>query len=163
MPWRVLEQTEHGLQGRQERLLRVLRVVPLALVAANLFLVSSLVVIRLLHQHQALYGDEHLQHVGVLGGPNLGAFPLPRVQQAQAHLPGLVQVGVDTLAERVVVRLGGLGWVRRGEVEVEHEEVIVVRCAARTHEHGSAQIHAILVHSAPHGVRDGCLQHGPFL
>lgn len=73
-----------------------------ALLRAPMPLVSCLIVVGLSHQDESLDGDEQLQEVGV-GRPGLCALAAPGAQQADTHLPVLVQVRVQPVRAVAVV------------------------------------------------------------
>ena len=146
---RVSQRRDHAPRGRQERLLVVLIAVPFALLGAALLLVPGFVVVRVVHQHQALNGNQHLQHVTPLRVPHLGALPGPRREKRQTHLAVLVQVRVHAFAARVVRRRRRLIRVPRAERKVKHEDVVVVGRALRPEHRRAQQIGARFEHAHP--------------
>mmetsp|Transcript_88710 Transcript_88710/g.286636 ORF Transcript_88710/g.286636 Transcript_88710/m.286636 type:complete len:290 (+) Transcript_88710:448-1317(+) len=139
---RILSHIQSCPQGQDTGVLVVQRRRLLALLSACVTLMAGLVEIRLLHQHQPLQRDQHLQHRGALRIPR---WTRPCAQQTEANLPVDVQIRVQALVAHVVGMKESTGRsprILRRQCEVKEKWHIRIGCARRPDHHGSEQIAA---------------------
>lgn len=85
----------HGLAGEEEDVLIVAHGVLLTFSFPHLLVVSRLVEVGPVVEHECLERNKDLEDRGPLWVPHLGSRPGPGVQEAQANVSRLIQVRVQ--------------------------------------------------------------------
>lgn len=106
----------------------------------------------------------HLKHARVFGVPPLRSpLPIPGVEEAETDIAGFIQIRVDTYAERAVTNCRGLLGIVGRELNVEHEEAVVVGSSGGSDNGGPHEVDPLLVDPDEDGVRQVFLEFAPLL